>query len=85
VQPTEKVWVIVKNPIAYNPDPEETASTLREKLLNSLKKVLGKLPLSAWRKWVLQCITYQDELRNVDSTADLDEVDEVAEMDSSWI
>jgi transposase len=83
VQPIERIWAMVKNPIAYNPDPEETASTLREKLVSSLKNVPEKSLHSAWKKSVLQCITYQDELRNVDSTVDLDEVDEDIEMDSS--
>jgi hypothetical protein len=75
----------VRHPIAYSPDPEETASILREKLVNSLKNILEKSLLSAWKKCVLQCIAHQDELCNVDGTVDLDKVDEVAEMDSSWV
>jgi hypothetical protein len=42
VQPIESAWAIVKILIAYNPDPEETASTLREKLVSSLKNIPEK-------------------------------------------
>lgn len=80
VQPIEKVWAMIKNPIAYNPDPKETVSTLTDKLVKSLEKIPESSLLSVWKKSVDVCVKYYNELNNMDAHFDLDEEDEDVEM-----
>lgn len=80
VQPIEKVWAVVKNPIAYNPDPNETTAHLRDKLVNSLVSIPEETLLSLWKKCVDQCITYQRELSDINIPLDLNEDDDEVEM-----
>ncbi|KAG1449094.1 hypothetical protein G6F56_008751 [Rhizopus delemar] len=81
VQPIEKVWAMIKNPIAYNPDPKESTASLREKLVNSLLNIPEESLKSVWRKAVDKCMIYYYELQTVNATVDLDEEDQDAEMD----
>lgn len=82
VQPIEKVWAIIKNPIAYNPDPEETLSLLREKLVVSLKNVSEKSLISVWKKSIDSCKEYQDEFYSEKDPLDLEHEDEDEETGS---
>jgi hypothetical protein len=48
-QPIEKVWAIVKQPVAFDPDLEETCTKLQRKLLTALKEVTNSQLISVWK------------------------------------
>jgi transposase len=50
----EKVWTIVKNPIAYNSGPEETVFYYERKIGKFIKSVPKASLFSAWWKFALQ-------------------------------
>ncbi|KAG1455553.1 hypothetical protein G6F56_007038 [Rhizopus delemar] len=69
------------NQRAYTPDPEESTSSLREKLVNSLLNIPEESLKSVWRKAVDKCMSYHYELHTVNATVDLDEEDQDAEIE----
>jgi transposase len=62
VQPIEKVWAMVKNPIAFDPDLEEASHTLETKIKKKLRNIKEKALISVWKKSVKQCKTYYNEI-----------------------
>lgn len=55
VQPIERVWALVKNPIALNPIIKETAVQLRDRLLIHFSKITKRQLISIWRKALKAC------------------------------
>jgi transposase len=82
VQPIEKVWAIIKNPIAYNPDPEETVSSLQQKLVLSLNEVTEESLISIWRKAIQSCKDYQKEFDKEIDPLDFEDEQEDVEIAS---
>ncbi|CEP18938.1 hypothetical protein [Parasitella parasitica] len=60
LQPIEKIWSIVKNPIAFYPDLHETAKSLKEKLEAALKNIKEEYFISVWKKCLEVSKQYQD-------------------------
>jgi hypothetical protein len=61
LQPIEKVWGIVKNPIAFNPSENETPKSLQERLEHALGSVTEKQLLGCWKACVKQAQQYQKD------------------------
>ncbi|KAI8887163.1 hypothetical protein K501DRAFT_330756 [Backusella circina FSU 941] len=62
-QPIEKVWAIVKQPVAYDPDPNESVVTLRRKIGNSLSVTKSQL-VSVYTK----CINKAKDVQRVEQS-----------------
>jgi transposase len=61
LQPIEKVWGIVKNPIAFNPCLNETTKSLQQRLENALDSVTEEQLLGCWKACVKQAQQYQKD------------------------
>jgi len=57
-QPIEMLWGMVKNPIASNPNMNETYLTLRNRLLDGFATVTSDQLVSVWKKTVKICEDY---------------------------
>lgn len=83
VQPIEKVWLMVKNAIAFDPHVKETSSTLEDRLKENLRNIKEKSLISACKMSIEQCRNYLGHVSDITDDLEEFEDDEDVKMTSS--
>jgi hypothetical protein len=77
LQPIERGWSMVKNPIAYAPDLHETARNLKEKLEISLGSIDEEHLILVWKKCFQISKKYQDSyIKKCSAEESIEEIDD---------